>query len=163
MADKSRVCIQPSCLSAICLQDPFSSWDSFCFPRGLRFCQKSGRGLQQTCRFILGVTNVRVILRCALNFSVHFEMGKKGDSQMRDCDFFFNPLWLINCLRFKVCHQRQGQIHLEQRKTGPLKQDCSSWLVEGGWVMGSLRLQFEFLDFYALMPRSDISADVSLK
>lgn len=49
--------------------------------------KRAAEVLQQTCRFTLAFTNARVVLRRALNFSVHFEMGKKGNFSDPGCAF----------------------------------------------------------------------------
>lgn len=65
-------------------------------------------------------TNVRAILRYALNFSVHFDKGKKGNSR----------IWIVILTRYgpetvsdSGCAPKgKIWIHLEQRKTGPWNQ-----------------------------------------
>lgn len=104
---------------------------------------------------------MRAILRYALNFSVHFDKGKKGNSQ----------IWIVILTRYGpetvsdsgCAPQRKDLDTSGTKENRSLKPD---FVVHGClWRMGAAfsSLQFKPLDLYILILRTGLAGDVSLK
>lgn len=117
--------------------------------------------LLQTCRFIPAFTNVRAILRHALNFSVRFDMGKKGNSW----------IWIVILTHYGsetvsdsgCAPQRKDLDTSGTKENRSLKQD---FVVHGCFRRTGaafLSLQFKPLDLYILILSTGLAGDVSLK
>lgn len=104
---------------------------------------------------------MRAILRYALNFSVHFDMGEKGNSQIWTVILTHNGSETVS--GSGCAPQRKDLDTSGTKENRSLKQD---FVVHGCLRrMGTafLSLQFKPLDLYILILRTGLAGDVSLK